>query len=157
MIQDALARILDGHDLGQAEARAVMDEIMRGKATPGQIGGFLIALRLKGETADEIVAAGANREDVVTHRFRAARYLVGRLTLRAQRDQKSSDLRRRCLAAHDLVHHCARFRARQLCAVEQFGDDFLDHPVRKFRAISRPSGVRTDSGWNCTPWTFSVR
>jgi anthranilate phosphoribosyltransferase len=54
IIQEALARILDGHDLAQAEARAVMNEIMRGEATPAQIGGFLIALRLKGETADEI-------------------------------------------------------------------------------------------------------
>ena len=54
MIQDALARLLDGHDLSRDEARAVMDQIMRGEATPGQIGGFLVALRLKGETADEI-------------------------------------------------------------------------------------------------------
>ena len=69
MIHDALARILDGHDLGQAEARAVMDEIMRGKATPGQIGGFLIALRLKGETADEIAgSAEAMREHVLAVR-----------------------------------------------------------------------------------------
>jgi anthranilate phosphoribosyltransferase len=54
VIQQALARLLDGHDLARAEAREVMDQIMRGDATPGQIGGFLVALRLKGETADEI-------------------------------------------------------------------------------------------------------
>jgi anthranilate phosphoribosyltransferase len=54
VIQQALARLLDGHDLSRAEAREVMDQIMRGDATPGQIGGFLVALRLKGETADEI-------------------------------------------------------------------------------------------------------
>ena len=54
MIQGALAQILDGHDLGRDQARSVMDEIMRGEATPAQIGGFLVALRLKGETADEI-------------------------------------------------------------------------------------------------------
>ena len=66
MIQDALARILDGHDLAQAEACAVMNEIMRGEATPAQIGGFLIALRLKGETADEISGcAEAMREHVI--------------------------------------------------------------------------------------------
>jgi anthranilate phosphoribosyltransferase len=66
VIQEALARILDGHDLAQAEARAVMNEIMRGEATPAQIGGFLIALRLKGETTDEISGcAEAMREHVL--------------------------------------------------------------------------------------------
>jgi anthranilate phosphoribosyltransferase len=53
-MQDALARLLDGHDLSRDEARAVMDDVMRGAATPAQIAGFLVALRLKGETADEI-------------------------------------------------------------------------------------------------------
>jgi anthranilate phosphoribosyltransferase len=54
MIQDALTTLLDGRDLDRAEARAVMDEIMAGEATQAQIGGFLVALRLKGETPDEI-------------------------------------------------------------------------------------------------------
>jgi anthranilate phosphoribosyltransferase len=54
VITDALTLLLDGRDLSRDDARAVMDEVMRGEATPGQIGGFLIALRLKGETADEI-------------------------------------------------------------------------------------------------------
>src|SRR5438477_12250769 len=53
-MQDALARLLDGHDLSRDAARGVMDEVRRGAATPGQIGGLLVALRLKGETADEI-------------------------------------------------------------------------------------------------------
>ena len=54
MIQEVLGRLLDGHDMGRDEARTVMNEIMSGEATPAQIGGFLVALRLKGETADEI-------------------------------------------------------------------------------------------------------
>ena len=54
MIQDALVQLLDGHDLGRDRARAVMDEIMAGDATQAQIGGFLVALRIKGETPDEI-------------------------------------------------------------------------------------------------------
>ena len=54
MIQQALARLLDGHDLSRKDARAVMGSIMSGEATPAQIAGFLIALRAKGETADEI-------------------------------------------------------------------------------------------------------
>ena len=41
-------------DLDRERAHEVMDEIMRGEATPAQIGAFLVALRLKGETADEI-------------------------------------------------------------------------------------------------------
>ena len=54
MIQAAIHTVLEGHDLGRDEAREVMDEIMAGEATPAQIGGFLVALRAKGETADEI-------------------------------------------------------------------------------------------------------
>ena len=71
MIQSALAQILDGCDLERAEARSVMDEIMRGEATPAQIAGYLIALRLKGETADEIAgSAEAMREHVLAVRPR---------------------------------------------------------------------------------------
>jgi anthranilate phosphoribosyltransferase len=55
MMVHALARLLDGESLSRAEARAAMNTIMEGEATPAQIGGFLVALRLKGETADEIV------------------------------------------------------------------------------------------------------
>ena len=66
MIQQALAELLEGHDLSQADAREVMRSIMAGDATPGQIGGFLVALRLKGETADEIAGcAEAMREHVL--------------------------------------------------------------------------------------------
>ena len=54
IVQRALARLLDGHDLARDEARTVMDAIMQGAATPAQIAGFLIALRAKGETAAEI-------------------------------------------------------------------------------------------------------
>ena len=53
-MQSALAQLLDGKDLSREEARRVMDTIMSGDATEAQIGGFLVALRLKGETADEI-------------------------------------------------------------------------------------------------------
>ncbi len=66
MIQEAIARLLDGLELSREQARDVMNEIMRGEATPGQIGGFLVALRLKGETADEIAGcAEAMREHVI--------------------------------------------------------------------------------------------
>ncbi len=65
-VQEALARLLDGHDLSRADARAVMNEVMAGDATPAQIGGLLVALRLKGETVDEIAGcAEAMREHVL--------------------------------------------------------------------------------------------
>ncbi len=66
MIQAALQRLLDGHDLPRGQAREVMNEIMRGEATQAQLGGFLVALRLKGETPDEIAGcAEAMREHVL--------------------------------------------------------------------------------------------
>src|SRR5438874_11014920 len=69
MIQTALQRLLDGHDLTRENAREVMGAIMRGESTPAQIGGFLIALRVKGETADEIAGcAEAMRDHVLAVR-----------------------------------------------------------------------------------------
>lgn len=69
MIQQAIATLLDGHSLSREQARAVMNEIMEGEATPAQIGGFLVALRAKGETADEIAGcAEALREHVLAVR-----------------------------------------------------------------------------------------
>jgi anthranilate phosphoribosyltransferase len=68
-VQQALAELLDGHDLSRDDARDVMNEIMGGEATPAQIGGFLVALRLKGETPDEIAGcAEAMREHVLAVR-----------------------------------------------------------------------------------------
>ena len=69
MIQKALAELMDGRDLSQDDAREVMNSIMAGEATPAQIGAFLVALRIKGETADEIAGcAEAMREHVLVVR-----------------------------------------------------------------------------------------
>ena len=66
MIVQALAKLLEGESLTRGDARAAMETIMQGDATPAQIGGFLVALRLKGETPDEIAGcAEAMREHVV--------------------------------------------------------------------------------------------
>jgi anthranilate phosphoribosyltransferase len=54
VIQAALHDLLEGRPLARERAREVMDQIMSGDATQAQIGAFLVALRLKGETADEI-------------------------------------------------------------------------------------------------------
>ena len=67
MIQSAISELMDGRDLTQEGARNVMRSIMDGEATPAQIGAFLVALRIKGETADEIAGcAEAMREHVLT-------------------------------------------------------------------------------------------
>jgi anthranilate phosphoribosyltransferase len=66
VIQRAITRLLEGYDLTRAEAREVMSSIMSGEATPAQMGGFLVALRFKGETAAEITGcAEAMREHVL--------------------------------------------------------------------------------------------
>ena len=56
-IKDAIARIIEGHDLAAEDMTSVMLAIMTGGATPAQIAGFLVALRMKGETVAEIAAA----------------------------------------------------------------------------------------------------
>jgi anthranilate phosphoribosyltransferase len=66
MIKEALSKIVLRSDLTMAEAREVMSEIMRGEATQAQIGAFLTALRMKGETVDEIAGcAQAMRESAI--------------------------------------------------------------------------------------------
>lgn len=54
MIREAIGKLIEGEHLAETEAEAVMDEIMRGEASGAQIGAFLTALRLKGETVEEI-------------------------------------------------------------------------------------------------------
>jgi len=54
MIREAIGVLVSGRSLTVEEAASVMEEIMEGKATPAQLGAFLTALRIKGETAEEI-------------------------------------------------------------------------------------------------------
>ena len=56
-IQTALNTVIAGNNLNRADMHVVMKTIMQGEATPAQIGGLLVALRLKGESVDEITAA----------------------------------------------------------------------------------------------------
>ena len=58
-IQEALGQLLNRQDLQVDDMEDVMRQIMTGGATPSQIGGFLVALRMKGETVDEVAAAAA--------------------------------------------------------------------------------------------------
>lgn len=56
-IKPILGRLALGQTLSEAEAETVFDTIMSGEATPAQIGGLLMALRVRGETVDEITGA----------------------------------------------------------------------------------------------------
>lgn len=62
-VQAALARAVAGADLDLAQMTAAMRAIMNGEATPAQIGGLLVALRMKGETVVEIAAAAQVMRD----------------------------------------------------------------------------------------------
>jgi anthranilate phosphoribosyltransferase len=66
MIKEAIAKVADGIHLTEAEAEAVMREIMEGRATPSQIAAYITALRMKGETVEEITgSARVMREKAV--------------------------------------------------------------------------------------------
>jgi anthranilate phosphoribosyltransferase len=67
MIQQAIAKLLDHHDLSEEDAYATMMQIMRGEATAAQIGGFLVALRMKGETVPEIAGCARAMRDNALH------------------------------------------------------------------------------------------
>lgn len=56
MIKEAIYELINGNDLTYEQAREVMEEMMTGTATQAQMGGFLTALRMQGETIDEITA-----------------------------------------------------------------------------------------------------
>jgi anthranilate phosphoribosyltransferase len=65
-VRAALAAVVDGRSLERAEARAAMGAVMDGEATPAQLAAFLVALRMRGETVDELTGfAEAMRERVV--------------------------------------------------------------------------------------------
>jgi anthranilate phosphoribosyltransferase len=57
MIKEAINMVVQGVNLSESEMKQCMEEIMEGRATDAQIGAFLTALRIKGETVDEITAA----------------------------------------------------------------------------------------------------
>jgi len=65
-ITTAIASVIERRDLSASDMEAVMRSIMTGQATPAQIGGFLIGLRMKGESVDEIAAAAKVMRDLAT-------------------------------------------------------------------------------------------
>ncbi|MDP6776341.1 MAG: anthranilate phosphoribosyltransferase [Candidatus Latescibacteria bacterium] len=65
-IQEAIADLIEGKDLGHGATVDVMNQIMSGEATDAQIGAFLVALRLKGESVEEIAGAAQVMREKVT-------------------------------------------------------------------------------------------
>ncbi len=66
MIREAISRVIEGRDLDEQQMVGVMNEIMSGEATPAQIGSFITALRMKGETIEEIAGAARVMRDKAT-------------------------------------------------------------------------------------------
>src|SRR5512133_3464746 len=85
MIKKAIARVVELSNLTEGEMIEVMSQIMSGESTPAQIGSFITALRMKGETIDEITGAAR------VMRERATPIQVGRNVLDIDRDDINID------------------------------------------------------------------
>lgn len=86
MIKKMINKVVKGEDLSEAEMVDVMRTIMDGKATDAQIGAFITALRMKGETIDEIAGAARVMREKAT-RIRVREPMVG-----IDRDEINMDL-----------------------------------------------------------------
>lgn len=67
MLKPFIAKLIQGRDLEAAEAEAAMEIIMTGQATQAQIGGYLVALRMKGETVAEITGSARAMRGQAAH------------------------------------------------------------------------------------------
>jgi anthranilate phosphoribosyltransferase len=85
MIQQAIAKVVDGVDLSEEEMSQVMDEMTEGNATPAQIGALITGLRMKGETVDEISAAAK------VMRAKSVKIPVGASNVSLDRDEINVD------------------------------------------------------------------
>ena len=86
MLKQAIQKVVEGLNLSEEEMEAAMDVIMSGQATPAQIGSFITALRLKGETVEEITAAAR------VMRQKATRIQIDNAPISIDRDEINLDL-----------------------------------------------------------------
>jgi len=75
-IQAAIKSVMGRQDLSVDEMSSIMQQIMTGECTPSQIGGFLVGLRMKGETVDELAAAARVMRELSTRVEVGCNYLV---------------------------------------------------------------------------------
>ena len=66
MIKEYISKLVQGEDLSFKESIDVMTQIMEGESTPAQLGSFLTALALKGETVDEVAGMASVMRDKST-------------------------------------------------------------------------------------------
>src|ERR1035437_6551993 len=66
MIREAIQQLVESVDLDRTQAAAAVDDIMNGEATDAQIAGFLVALRMKGETVEQLVGLVSSMRDHAT-------------------------------------------------------------------------------------------
>lgn len=66
-MQEAIQKVVDRHDLTQEEAKQVMKEMLSGEATQAQLGSFLTAMRMKGETLEELTGFAAVLKEKAEH------------------------------------------------------------------------------------------
>jgi anthranilate phosphoribosyltransferase len=85
MIRKAIAKVVEREDLSEGEMIEVMNQVMSGECTPAQIGAFITALRMKGETVEEITGAAR------VMRERATPIRVGKGILDMDRDDINID------------------------------------------------------------------
>ncbi|MCF7855508.1 MAG: anthranilate phosphoribosyltransferase [Candidatus Pacebacteria bacterium] len=76
MIKDTISKVVEGRDLTSDEIAATMDEIMEGNATAAQIAGLITALRMKGETVEEVAGAASSMRRHATYIDAGARSVV---------------------------------------------------------------------------------
>ncbi|MBN2057483.1 MAG: anthranilate phosphoribosyltransferase [Candidatus Saganbacteria bacterium] len=76
MIKEAITKLVEGKDLTRGEASLTMDQIMGGNATPSQIAAFITALRMKGETPEEITGCAEKMREHAVNIFPAKKNLV---------------------------------------------------------------------------------
>lgn len=76
MIKESIKKVVEGHNLTREEAALTMDTIMRGDATPSQIASFITALRIKGETVEEITGCAEKMREHAVNIYPHTKNLV---------------------------------------------------------------------------------
>ncbi len=76
MIKEAIAQVIEKRDLAESEMVGAFEEIMSGGASPAQIGAFITALRMKGETVEEITGAAKVMREKALHIKAKAKTIV---------------------------------------------------------------------------------